>query len=204
MNKTCNKCGESKPLEEFYKQKTCKYGVRSHCKFCMNNSTMLYNEKNRETINRKQLENRNKNIEHCKARDKEYRAKNADRIRELNRNGQRKYKTTVKGKLMTNLNDRMYKSLTNQNVKRTISTLEALGCTYEELKVHIESQFTEGMTWENHGKWHLDHHIPCAAFDLSKEDNQRKCFGFKNVRPLWANDNWRKGYELPLHLAKSC
>lgn len=28
------------------------------------------------------------------------------------------------------------------------------------------------MSWENHGiYWHLDHIIPCSAFDLTKKQN---------------------------------
>ena len=87
----------------------------------------------------------------------------------------------------------MYKSLTNQRLKRTISTIDALGCDYDELKIHLENQFAEGMSWENHGKWHIDHIKPCSAYDLSKEDEQRKCFSFENMQPLWAMDNWQKG-----------
>ena len=72
-------------------------------------------------------------------------------------------------------------------------TLILLGCTIEELWKHLESKFTLGMTRENHGEWHLDHIKPCASFDLTKPEQQAKCFHYTNLQPLWAKDNAKKG-----------
>ena len=72
-------------------------------------------------------------------------------------------------------------------------TLILLGCTIEELWTHLENKFTEGMTKENHGKWHVDHIIPCVSFDLTKPEQQAKCFHYTNLQPLWAKDNQEKG-----------
>jgi hypothetical protein len=59
---------------------------------------------------------------------------------------------------------------------------------------HLESHFTEGMNWDNYGVygWHMDHIIPCAAFDLTKPEDQSKCFHYTNLQPLWAKDNLSK------------
>jgi hypothetical protein len=57
---------------------------------------------------------------------------------------------------------------------------------------HIEAQFMPGMTWENRELWHVDHIIPCAAFDLTDPAQQRSCFHYGNLRPLWAKENQRK------------
>lgn len=73
------------------------------------------------------------------------------------------------------------------------STVELLGCDTNKLKQHLESQFKLGMSWDNYGLWHIDHKSPCAKFDLSKEEEQRKCFNFKNLQPLWAEENLSKG-----------
>ncbi len=48
------------------------------------------------------------------------------------------------------------------------------------------------MSWENYGKWHVDHILPCASFDLGKPEEQFKCFNYKNLQPLWATDNLKK------------
>jgi len=68
---------------------------------------------------------------------------------------------------------------------------DLLCCTPGELKAHLESKFQPGMDWDNYGfyGWHIDHKIPCAAFDLTKEDEAKKCFHFTNLQPLWAKDN---------------
>lgn len=63
----------------------------------------------------------------------------------------------------------------------------------KQLKKHLEIKFTKGMSWENYGKWHVDHIKPCAKFDLTKESEQRKCFHYTNLQPLWAIDNFKKG-----------
>lgn len=62
--------------------------------------------------------------------------------------------------------------------------------------VHLESQFEPGMTWENRRKWHIDHIIPCAAFDLTDTEQQRACFHYTNLRPLWASENISKGTKI--------
>ena len=67
-----------------------------------------------------------------------------------------------------------------------------VGCSLDDLRVHIEKQFSEGMTWKNKGKWHIDHIRPCASFDLTDPEQQKQCFHFSNLQPLWARDNLRK------------
>lgn len=76
--------------------------------------------------------------------------------------------------------------------KKDIPTRDLIGCTIDELRSHLESQFRDGMAWDNYGKWHIDHIIPCSAFDLSKEEELKRCFHFSNLQPLWAKENLRK------------
>lgn len=64
-----------------------------------------------------------------------------------------------------------------------------LGCSVEYFLDHLQKQFKEGMTLKNHGKWHIDHIMPCASFDLSKLSEQKKCFHYSNLQPLWAKEN---------------
>jgi hypothetical protein len=73
-------------------------------------------------------------------------------------------------------------------------TMKLLGCTPQEFRSHLEKQFSPGMTWNNYGKngWSMDHIIPCLHFDLSKPEEQKKCFHYTNIRPLLAKDNSRK------------
>lgn len=78
-------------------------------------------------------------------------------------------------------------------------TMVLVGCTLQELQDHLESQFLPGMTWENYGLkgWHVDHKIPCTAFDLTDPKQQEECFHWTNLQPLWAADNLAKTDRLP-------
>jgi hypothetical protein len=77
---------------------------------------------------------------------------------------------------------------------KSARTLELLGCNIEELRRHLASKFSGGMDWDNYGRtgWHLDHIIPCNRFNLLDAAEQRLCFHFSNLQPLWAKDNLRK------------
>ncbi len=77
--------------------------------------------------------------------------------------------------------------------RKTRSVSKLIGCTIDEFAHHLEMQFVDGMSWENQGAWHIDHIRPCASFDLSDPEQQRVCFDYRNLQPLWAEDNMRKG-----------
>ena len=72
--------------------------------------------------------------------------------------------------------------------------MEYINCTVKYLHEFLEFRFTDGMSWDNYGKkWHIDHIIPCASFDLKCPEQQKKCFHYTNLQPLWAKDNQEKG-----------
>ena len=85
---------------------------------------------------------------------------------------------------------RLYKAIANN--RKSASTIELIGCTPAELKKHLEKQFRDGMSWDNYGEWHIDHIIPCASFDFTKPEEQRACFHYSNLQPLWAEENLLK------------
>jgi len=76
---------------------------------------------------------------------------------------------------------------------RAGSHIRDLGCTAEELVSYLESLFQDGMTWDNHGTWHIDHKKPLALFDLSNRVEFIRAAHYTNLQPLWASDNCRKG-----------
>jgi len=91
------------------------------------------------------------------------------------------------------LSVRIYHALKG-TTKKSARTEALLGCSFFDFRRHMQAKFTDGMTWENYGQgWHADHIIPCAAFDLSKPEDQRKCFHYTNLQPLWGPDNLAKG-----------
>jgi hypothetical protein len=80
---------------------------------------------------------------------------------------------------------------------RSGKTLDLLGVKDIQIVIqHLQKQFKKGMSWDNHGDWHIDHIIPCASFDLTKPSEQKKCFHYTNLQPLWARENLKKGARL--------
>jgi len=103
------------------------------------------------------------------------------------------YRQDPTQKLLNSLRSRL-SSLTKGG-RKSASTMDLTGCTVEALRQHLEAQFTDGMSWTNYGRdgWHIDHIRPCASFDLTDPEQQRQCFHYSNLQPLWAADNIRKG-----------
>jgi hypothetical protein len=76
------------------------------------------------------------------------------------------------------------------------------GCTATQLREWIERQFVDGMSWENRSEWHIDHIIPCSAFNLADDAQQAVAFHYTNLRPLWKQDNLRKRATVPVKQRK--
>ena len=96
-------------------------------------------------------------------------------------------------KLLKTLRSRLATALRSKNANKSKSTKELTGCDILFLKGYLEAKFTEGMSWENHGDWHVDHIRPCCSYDLTIEEEQKKCFHYTNLQPLWAKENLSKG-----------
>jgi len=91
----------------------------------------------------------------------------------------------------------IYMRLKYYKNKKHLHTEKLCGCSIEELKQHIEKQFKSGMTWDNHGRgedyWHIDHIRPVSSFNLCDTEEQKKCFHYINLQPLWEKENFSKG-----------
>jgi len=98
-------------------------------------------------------------------------------------------------KLRNILRSRLHTALKGN--KKVGSAVTDLGCTIEFLKQYLESKFSPGMSWENHGEWHVDHIVPLVAFDLTDRDQLVKACHYTNLQPLWREDNLRKGGRMP-------
>lgn len=100
-------------------------------------------------------------------------------------------KTDKKFKLLLNIRSLIGVALSKQNTRKSDSSIRLTGCSVGDLKSHIESLFSSGMSWDNHGLhgWHIDHIKPCSFFDLTIPEEQAKCFHYSNLQPLWARDN---------------
>ncbi len=133
-----------------------------------------------------------KNKEHAQQYAKKYRLKNKEHIRKsVSKQKIHRYRTDIYFKLRHNCRTRIGKVLKGK--WKSASTMRLIGCTIEELWVHLESKFEPWMTRENHGLWHVDHIKACSKFDLTDPAQQRKCFHWSNLQPLEAVANIRKG-----------
>ena len=128
---------------------------------------------------------------------KKYRINNLEKINQLNAAYIReKYKTDLNYKLKKLLGARIRMALKHNSKKSR--TTELLGASISVVWNYLEKKFKPGMTRKNHGLWHIDHIRPCASFDLTKPEEQVKCFHYTNLQPLWAKENISKGakYEM--------
>jgi len=137
---------------------------------------------------------------------KEYYLKNKDKIKEYqiknkriikenrNKNKIKRKENEPLYKLRINISNLIYISIKGNGYTKKSRTYEILGCTFEEFKIHLEKQFTEGMSWSNMGKWHLDHIHPVS---LAKDEEEIiKLNHYTNFQPLWAIDNIRKSNKI--------
>ncbi len=130
----------------------------------------------------------------ARKQSKEYKAKIAAYAKE-------RYHKCTQHKIGTCIRTRIKDALTYNRItgiKKTRRTEELLGCTIEKCKIYLESLFKEGMSWDNYGYrgWHIDHIEPCSSFNLTNIEEQKKCFHYTNLQPLWAKDNLSKGDKL--------
>lgn len=209
--KICNKCKLEQTLDNFGKLSKSKDGLRTCCKACRKLEVSTPEQK------KMAYERRKKYAESDRGKDKSLSYKSTDRHKELHRLRCKKYESTKKFKihrklyeqyrytnnenyrLISNLRCRLYSALTRNKqskINKFYNTIELLGCTTEELWKHLESMFSEGMTRENYGEWHVDHIVPCDSFNLFDIEQQKLCFHYTNLQPLWAKDNLIKGNKL--------
>lgn len=145
-----------------------------------------------------------------RARTKLRRAKKRDELREYYRNYRNKNIDKIRASIGRKTKERYWsdplfrlEKLIRNRVRSVIKTRrinkpteKIVGCSIPDLIIYLESKFEIGMTWDNYGrgngKWHVDHVMPCAIFDLSKPEHRKRCFHFSNLQPLWEPENLRK------------
>lgn len=103
-----------------------------------------------------------------------------------------RYVNDVNYKLNITCRTMLRKVLTKTKQRKSGSLKSMLGFSIDQFKVHIEKQFKEGMTWENHGEWHADHITPVAMMIRRGVRDHRVINKLNNLQPLWAFDNMSK------------
>ena len=194
----CTRCLEDKPLDEFSLRKN---GVpRRDCKACVvlrAQNNYYRNHEARKAYSREyyrthaEKRRATHTPEQRKIYNRTYYLANKQRIIAY-RNEQFKARRKVDPafKLKCYYRNRIWFILRQ---KKSHKSKEYLGCSWDELKTHLEKRFQPGMSWDNYGQWHVDHIRPCASFDLNDPAQRAICFHFTNLQPLWASDNIAKG-----------
>jgi hypothetical protein len=192
MNKVCSQCSIEKPQEDFYP-------TRNKCKVCYLGNKKKFVKNNPEKVREGKLKHYRENRDKILQQKKEYRKRNRPAIREYQKEYNKHY---VPYKLLT---DKIYKikyvirkliahSIWNKGYTKKSRTFEILGISYEEFSLYMERQFVKGMSWDNHGEWHIDHIIPIAT--AHTEDDVIRLNHYTNLQPLWAKDNLSKGSKI--------
>jgi hypothetical protein len=166
--KTCSRCKETKPFDNFSKCSKSKSGLQSQCKQCkvvwLKENNWKWSDVNPDAYitwaRKKSLKNYHKN------------------------------------KVRQNVSRMIRNALTGYTKSKP--TFDALNYTLQDLKEHLESKFQEGMTWDNYGEWHIDHIIPQSKLKYTSMDDEnfKKCWALDNLQPLWARDNLKKGNKI--------
>ena len=196
MVKVCGRCKIEKDYSMFYKNKCKKDGHQIYCKACSSksNATSFKKHKEKRKVSQKLYVKANRSKINAYVRqwarnkyhtDETYRKKT---IRSSVAYERRRLDTDVHYRMKQNVRQRMRQFLRGRC--KSATTEKMLGCTWEEFREHMRNQFVEGMTFDNYGSaWHIDHIVPCAAFTA---EEQRICWWYKNLQPLWAQDNQSK------------
>jgi predicted transcriptional regulator len=211
--KKCKKCGQVKPLGSFNITHR-KTSYRTECKNCQSIDNKLnYKKLPKSLLFKKQAceraaKWRKENSKRNKLSNAAYRKKNPTKtttwrkshlieVNEYNRKMGRIRRLQIKNKLNKSISSNMLHSL--KNGSKNNRHWELLVCyNLEQLKNHLEKQFQPGMSWDNYGKWHIDHKIPISAFNYTTPEDIdfKRCWALSNLQPMWAIENIKKGNKL--------
>ena len=200
--KICNSCKQNKEYSLFNKNKRIIDGYAKACRKCMKeiNSKSYINNKEKYAIKNKIWYENNKN-EHNKKQNQygknnpevrrkataKYLKNNPEYYNQYRRN---RYHTDPQFKLRIILGNRLNEVLNKNETSKTSNIIILLGCSLNDLKYYIETQFKLEMNWNNHGTyWEIDHIVPCDSFDLTDIEQQKQCFHYTNLQPLTKVEN---------------
>lgn len=210
--KTCSKCAIAQPMDCFAKDKSKKDGRHTVCKTCRkhylkayyevdgrreykNNQARIRHHENKEVLNKISISRYYRDIEQRRLARKDKYWSNPEKAKlDSKLYHYHRMATDPLYKLKARYRKRVWEAYRSNGYTKRSKTFDLLGCSHDVFVKHIASQFTEGMTWENYGQWHVDHIIPFASAK-NEEDVARLCH-YLNLQPLWASDNLQKGAKL--------
>jgi hypothetical protein len=224
VTKKCSKCSLVKEVCFFSKNNKTKDKLHCSCKECDKEKYFKNRERNilnmrdykknnpeklkeyylRNQENYKQYRENKKDLSRVYMKDYylnnlEKRKKYLDSTKEtrnLKRNISEKKRRKIDSlfKLKIYVRNRIGFYLKKNSITKRSETFKVIGCTPQELKIHLEQKFINGMSWDNQGEWHIDHIIPLSS--AQTEEELYKLCHFTNLQPMWALDNIKKGSKI--------
>jgi hypothetical protein len=215
--KWCTWCKKVKPFDEFALQKGKPFGRKSNCKECNNKKERKRRVENREEYLERKRNYYKKNSGKIRAINDAWEERNsgwreeyreAHKYKNLSEEGKerirayaRELRKDASYRIHNNVGRRLATYMRSNGLPKGGSRTESLlGYTIKELKEHIQSQFKDGMSWDNYGKhgWHIDHRIPLTSYKIDSYDhpNFKKAWALENLQPMWATENLSKGGKL--------
>jgi len=181
----CSRCKNSKEIKEFYKDKTSKNGLQGYCKECSKINSTKQRKDNPLIIKEYYKKFKTKNPEYHINNSIIWRKKNKKYSSIYSKNRKQiDPEFRLSEHLRTRINIKFNKFIKLN--KDSLKIIDLLGCSLNEYKQHIESQFKPEMNWSNQGKiWEIDHIIPISKFDLTNQNEQKKAFHYTNTQPLF-------------------
>lgn len=158
-----------------------------------------WRDNNKEYLSLKHKKWSEKNREHLTEYHKQWRSENVNKWRKTKRDYERNRKSNDPlYKLISNFRTAIYQVLKENRVDKNQSYFDVLKYSPKELISHLENQFTDDMTWENYGTWHVDHKLPITSFDIREmgDDEFMRCWSLENLQPMWGEENIRKSNKL--------
>lgn len=205
MSKKCGTCKIEMDISLFPKRNKSKDGYDLRCKKCHSKCALKFKDKRLPNRLKYERENRDrillKKKEYVKLNSKkkavydiEYRKRKAAQIAQYKKDWEFKMRNEPIFKIKRNMRRRLNHALKG-NLKAD-KTFNLVGCTPQFLITYLEAQFKEGMNWKNYGQWHVDHIKPCSSFNLLLPEEQKACFHYTNLQPLWGRDNLAKAKKI--------
>ena len=205
--KACTKCGELKSKTEFSKNKNALDGLQHSCKSCFkqyraNNKNRIsevskaYYAENKELIDARNKNYYAKNKESLLSKQKEYASKNKTSIAKYKKNYHySRLKKDPVYRAISSIRTRLSTFCKYVSLDKQFKTIEAIGLSQNDFKAYIESNFSDGMNWNNYGKgndkWCIDHIKPLRL--ATTIDDVYLLNHYTNLQPMWNPDNSLKG-----------
>lgn len=157
-----------------------------------------YMEKRKAQSRKNYLKNKEKLLEYQKIRNCEEAEKvKAIQAESFQRHKHKRYAKNAihrkNNKHITALRNALNNAFARIKENKEYNTEAILGCDWQAARAHFESLFLEGMTWDNHGEWHIDHIKPVALYKNASAEEVKALNHISNLQPLWANENFTKG-----------